>query len=642
MDTEYERSRLEFAKRGLYKPGDVNPEDRGLPQLTPSKVDVGQDWEDTDISPTRHRVAYQMGAAFARKLLLAAVLAVFGSGSYLLWQFFDPMEKPSDKNIIITLDTPVAITPGVSADIIVRVANQNRVALEASSLAVVFPSGTRVALDTGTDLKEETKALGAIMPGEAVEYRTKAVFLGEENEEKSILARLDFRFENMNSSFSKEESRPVRMLASPVNLTMNMLKEVNAGQIIDIGVTAVSNTSIPLRDVLLKIDYPQGFSFDSAEPKPSFGNNIWRVGNLNPSSKFALKIKGVLEGTDTDKRLFRGSVGVGGDKTGRDIVTTYGKVAAETSVERPFIGIALTINGKPAGDALANYGRKVEGVIDWKNNISGRITNAQIDVRLTGVALNRGSVSPDNGGFFRSIDNTIIWDYRGNPALTTLESGERGSVKFSFEPLPPASGNELITNPVITAEVTVRGERISDANVPEEVRTVMAQNVRVVSDVQFVSRALYYAGPFANIGPLPPRPEQETSYTIVWTIVNTSSALHTARVRAILPPYIGWYGSVSPGKEKVSFNKLTNEIVWEAGDIPAGTGISTPPKEVAFQVVLTPSVTQVKTEPALLLNQLFTAIDSFTKTELSIKGKPVTTYLSTDPSAALDSREVAP
>ena len=50
METEYESSRIERAKRGLYKPlqGEV-PKEEYHQELTPTNIEVASDWGDTTI-----------------------------------------------------------------------------------------------------------------------------------------------------------------------------------------------------------------------------------------------------------------------------------------------------------------------------------------------------------------------------------------------------------------------------------------------------------------------------------------------------------------------------------------------------------------------------------------------------------------
>ena len=643
MDTEYDRSRIERLKRGLYDPEEGRAKNKRGTTLSPSDIEVANDWKDTTIVKGENEGESGSGRIGILKILvIVAALSAFSSGGYLLYKYFDPLANPSEKNIEIAFDVPIGVTSGVPVDLVIHITNKNRVALAYADLSLSYPRGTRSGDSPDQDLRDEKKPFGAIAPGEVVLYRTKAIFLGEENSEKEIRATLEYRFEGINSVFAKAEVRPVRLLAAPINLVVNMQKEINAGRPLELSVGATSNTVIPLRDVFVKIEYPLGFTYAEADPKPDFGTNIWRVGTILPAGKFALKVRGIVSGDDMEEKVFHTSVGVGSDKTARDIDTIYGKVLSAISVMRPFVGIELVLNGKPAGDTPVPFGARVEGSIHWKNNLNVKIERAQIEVRLRGVALNRSSIGARNGGFYRSLDDVIIWDERGDPALGVLEAGERGSASFYFQPFPPVSGSQFLLNPTITVEVTVSGKRISEEGVPEEVKSVKVESVRVSSAVQFASRAVYYVGPFVNSGPVPPKVEQETTYTVIWSIVNTSNSISNARVRAVLPVYMKWYGSVSPSKENLVYDRNTNEISWSPGDIPAGTGIGKPPREVAFQLLLTPSLSQVKTAPPLITGTTFTGTDSFTGVSIKQEKPNISTTLSTDPSAARDTDLVVP
>lgn len=641
MDTEYESSRIERAKRGLYSSGKEEGPAEYRQELTPSPIEVGTDWGETTI--VREHVVKKGAGIFLLKLLVAfAVLTTFTSGGYLLYQIFDPFSKPSDKNIIISFDLPVGITPGVPADITVKVNNQNRIPLEYANLSLIYPSGTRDGGDSNKDLRDQKKVLGEIAAGQEVSFQTKAIFLGEENTDKELRALLEFRFKNINSVFTKEEVRPVHVTASPVNLSVDTLKEVNSGQDISLSINALSNTVIPLRDVLIKVEYPLGFTYADADPKPTFGNNIWRIGVMTPASKLNIKVKGVLVGEDTQERVFHTTVGVGGDQSARDVSVSYGKVLSSVILQRPFIGITLLMNNKKAEDATAEFGRKVEGVVQWTNNLSTKIINAQIEVHFSGVALDRATLHSSQGGFFRSSDNTIFWDERGNPVLAELEAGESGSVGFTFYPMPSVTGNKVLTNPVITADVTVRGKRLSESGVPEEIKTEIAQDVKVTSQAQMTSRVVHFVGPITNRGPMPPKVDQETTYTVIWDIVNTSNTINDPVVKAIIPPYVSWGGAVYPNTENVTYDKSTNQITWLPGNIVAGTGVNTAPREASFQIIFTPSLSQLKSSPMLLNKTTFSGTDSFTGQTVSQEKTDLSTVLSTDPKAVQDDSVVVP
>ena len=52
------------------------------------------------------------------------------------------------------------------------------------------------------------------------------------------------------------------------------------------------NASKPASSMLVKIDYPTGFQFTSSKPEPSFGNNIWNLGDLSPGAENNILING--------------------------------------------------------------------------------------------------------------------------------------------------------------------------------------------------------------------------------------------------------------------------------------------------------------------------------------------------------------
>ena len=111
---------------------------------------------------------------------------------------------------------------------------------------------------------------------------------------------------------------------------------------------------------------------------------------------------------------------------------------------------------------------------------------------------------------------------------------------------------------------------------------------------------------------MPPKEKEETTYTIVWQVTNGTNEISNATIRSTLPTYITWKGVVSSDSENVIYNELGGEVVWNAAKIEAGAGITREPKEVAFQVGLIPSVTQVNKSPVLITETTLTAMDDFT------------------------------
>ena len=84
METEYESSRIERAKRGLYKPlqGEVHKEEYHQ-ELSPTDIDVASDFGDTTIV-TERKATKNYGALILKIVVIVAMLSTVASGGYLL------------------------------------------------------------------------------------------------------------------------------------------------------------------------------------------------------------------------------------------------------------------------------------------------------------------------------------------------------------------------------------------------------------------------------------------------------------------------------------------------------------------------------------------------------------------------------
>jgi len=92
-------------------------------------------------------------------------------------------------------------------------------------------------------------------------------------------------------------------------------EEAISGQDIAFTATIKSNSANIIRNVMLEVEYPFGFEFDSASPEPVFAN---KVGGLSGPSLKSIAIKLIY---DVRKALPKiPIIGTGGVLTGRDAI----------------------------------------------------------------------------------------------------------------------------------------------------------------------------------------------------------------------------------------------------------------------------------------------------------------------------------
>ncbi|KKQ33879.1 MAG: hypothetical protein US50_C0069G0003 [Candidatus Nomurabacteria bacterium GW2011_GWB1_37_5] len=119
---------------------------------------------------------------------------------------------------------------------------------------------------------------------------------------------------------------------------------------------------------------------------------------------------------------------------------------------------------------------------------------------------------------------------------------------------------------------------------------------------------------------------------MVWGLSNTTNDVARAEVRAKLPPFsVKWLGKISPTSENVSYNDASKEVVWRVGNIPRGTGLNGNPREVSFQIELTPSIAQIGSVPPLLEESVLTGEDTFANVTLKSTRSKIDTRISSDP-----------
>jgi hypothetical protein len=597
--------------------------------LTPHDIKVETDWSTTVSTPTTKKKYVEVSAF---KFVLGWIILMFmGSIGFLLYKVLDdPSARPSDKNVGLNIEGPVSVAAGEPVEFTVSVANKNKVSLAYATLVITYPEGARSPADITKPLREEKKILGEIKAGADGIYRTKAIFLGEEKTDKNVLISLEYRLDGVNSSLEKRTEYIVNISASPINVTVETLREVNNGGDLELKINLVANTRESLNDVLFKIDYPFGFVFKEASQKPSFQNNVWKLGKVDQGSKQTIVVRGTLSGEDGQEKVFRTYTGTQGRQE-YEIETVYGSLLSGVVIKKPFLAINLDVNGKEIEPYVANFGEALSASIIWKNNLATRVTDAEVEVTLRGTPLDRRSIEPGFGGFYRSSDDTIVWNERETPALAQIDAGKTGEVSFLFRALPAQTKERLLRNPEITLDVTIRGKRTSESGVPEEIRTVVTRTIHFTTDVKFASRLVYFDGPIKNAGPIPPRVGQQTTYTVIWSVMNTSNNVDDAVVSSRLPSYVTWENAIDPQAEDIIYDENRGTITWNVGQVTAGTGIISPIKQVAFQISVTPSLGQLGKSPDVLFESLFTGEDNFTNAPIERSASKLNTSAPTDP-----------
>lgn len=626
--------KLDALKNKLYSPNSPDVVNKRVQPLTEKQTLTPHDWVHEKSSTDE--IVFEIPAKKQSKFgawVFAALALIFCVASFAFAWFYIINKGGAGENVSIQVTGPVSTPGGKEFSIDVTVENRNNFAIDLVDLVIEYPPGTKDAVDITKDIGTYREGLGTLESGASVTRTVKAILFGSEREKQQILAKAEYHIPNSNAVFEKSKLIDVLIETGPVEFVLETLKEAIINQEVELNLRVRSNTDQDLKNLVVKAEYPAGFSFLSSTPAPAEGNNVWTIENLGALSTSTIKIKGIFSGEASTERFFRFEGGVADKRDPTKLAGIFASSLEGVKLVKPFLGVILKVNDEESeGDVVTTAGKMLAMKIEFTNNLDVPITDAAINVKLEGQVLDKRNVNAYNG-FYRSNENKITWNKSSNPDMVRLDPGKSGFVSLSFSSLPFSASAPLIKNQEIIMDISAAASRPTDNNVPEEIKSTIIKRIKIESDVALTARAVYSIGPFANTGPLPPKPEQKTTYTIIWTLTNTSNDVNNVFVTGQLPPYVSWNNIVSPENERITYDEKTGKVSWNVGTITSGTGFTKPAKEIAFQLTLFPSVNQLGEVPFLIQDIALTGVDSFTKTTITRElTDNVTIRMTTDPS----------
>jgi hypothetical protein len=616
-----DQAQIDEMRKRLYDRGAV-VEETVRHQLSDVKVNVSRDWttpssEEEDVQePTKPKRHYRSFLLIGSSLIFIIVTSISG------FMFFYGGNQISSDNIEIAFDGPSVIGGGEELAIEVAVSNQNIVPIESATLILRYPTGTRSIGDIPRNLFEERIPIEDIEPGTVKNIPISVIIFGEENTEKQIEATIEYRVDGSNGVFYKDaEALAFRINSSPLALRIDNIEKVASGQMVDITMTAVSNASTPLSDVLITASYPNGFTYESSNPVPIYGQNVWRIDELMPEESTSIKIQGIVSGLTEETFRINFTAGPENPDNQYLVGATLAEGWADYVIERPFIDVAISIDGDKSRDVVLSEGADSSVIINITNTLDETVYDMAVEVVTGGNALNENSIQSSKG-FYDSNTDTVRWGPANNSSFSQILPGDSRSLEFKVVPGTnrTTSSYDLVVN--------VYARRVAESSAVETLIGTLKAEAKYSSSVMLGSQVN------VKTGSIPPQVGKETTYTLTMVAEAGANDVTGAIVETSLPVYVNWLDEYDAEGE-VTYNSVSKKLQWAVGDISSGQR-----KEMVFPVSILPSASQIRTSPVLLNGQSIRANDRFTSALLQDSVPAVTTRLSSELGYAKDDGEV--
>ncbi|MDP2641034.1 MAG: hypothetical protein Q8P39_00625 [Candidatus Yanofskybacteria bacterium] len=541
-------------------------------------------------------------------LLLAA-----GSAGVWWWQ----SNSYSKEILKLEILAPENVQAGEEFTYIVKWKNNGNVRLENPVLMFEFPKG---AIPSNQDRMRVSQELEAIYPGQERTTHFPARLFGKEGEVKEARAELSYSPKDLSASYRSETSTITRISSVPLSFDFDIPSRVEQRQQFEFNLNYFSQSSYPLSDLRVQIEYPEQFEFASASPLP-LGTNEWRIGVLNQGDGGRITVRGFLKGGLQDVHIFKASIGSW--KEGE--FTLLKEIHKGVEIGEPNIALSYRINGSESH--IASPGETLRFEVFFRNVGRRNLENLFLAVNLDGRPLNFETITAPRGSFTPG-DTGISWDARNVPKLRFLGQQEEGSVEFwvtmqeDWQVFSPQDKDFTLTTRVTLSDT----ERVF--------------STKVAGSLKVTQQAIYQDVIIPNSGPVPPQIGSSTTYTIRWEAQSQYTDKEDVKVKARLPRGVEMTGVFVPSDVSLTFDSNSREVVWDIGRIQSGTGTLTDPARVSFQVRLIPREDQGGQIIPLIEEARISGTDTFVNQEVSSTAFAVNTTLPHDPTVASEQGRV--
>ncbi len=543
----------------------------------------------------------------SKKIIFIVLVVIIAVGFFGFWYYRDTIF--SKQILKLEILGPDTAKMGDEVVYTVKYKNNGNFVLESPKLIFKLPDNS-LTEDGKTRLTQDLKD---IYPGDEDFVQFKVRLLGKEGDLKVAHAWLSYIPKNLSARYESNTTFTTKIDAVPITLGFDLVGKVEKGKEIAYSINYFSNIDYPLENLSVKVDFVNGFNFESADPT-SLDNSEWKLNTLNKAQGGRINIKGLIN-ADTGNRLsFSAKLGMWQD--GSFIVLK--EANQDVEVINPLLFISEQINN--SNNYIASPGEDLHYEIFLRNIGSTPFDNLFVISRLDGLAFDLSTLKSKEGQV-RSNDNLIIWDSKQVSQLKHLDSQQEVKVEFDVKlknnwvPSDSEKNNMFIKNKVNVSDIS------------QEFDTKVNSNLEL-------SQKAYYSNQegIENSGTIPPEVNKTTTYTIIWQVKNYFNDVKNVKVKAVLPENVVLTAKILPDSQVSNFSldSTSREIVWSVGNLLAGTGVTNSQPTVIFQIALTPSLIQKGNLAGLIRNTTISGEDQSTGTLISSMVPAVNTDLPDD------------
>ena len=569
-------------------------------------------------SPKQNKILIIFSVVFLAILILSSAVFYFWLTSF-------------KKSLIdFNISGPAQVPSGEAGTYVISYWNNTNQILQNAALVLRYPQDAVV----GDNKIIQNIDLGSIGIGGGGKQEITLAFMGPDKSIQKLEASLSYKPQNTSSTFENEASKEVAMNGSALSIDFKT-PEITLPNVKNVYVIHYkNNTDKVFQDVSIEATYPNEFNFVSSNQAPAKNNDTWNLGDLNPNEEGDITILGILK--NAQNANFELAIGV--IKNSR--FYKFSQNSSQINLAALPLKIDISVNDQ--SNLAVNPGDYLQFKIHYENDAGIVLSDVILKAKLDGLMYDFSSLKAS--GYFNGVDNTITWNAGNLPDFKSLSPNSSGDVEFQIKVKPRYSIRTFRDkNFLLQVSAVMETPTVPPFLAVKSLSVASDLAIKINTKTELKTKGYYFDSTIKNSGPLPPKVNQTTTYTIHWQITNYSNNINNTIVKAVLPEGVSWLNKkTGVGVATLEYNDRTNELTWNVGEVAAGTGVLLDTYEVVFQVGLTPAANKVNMIVPILGESTLTGNDTFTGNDILVTAPELKTDLPDDSGVGFSKSRVQP
>lgn len=528
--------------------------------------------------------------------ITVGIIIIAGLAAFAFWP--QKEERTQKAKVEMTIDAPETSQAGGEIVYKVKILNQDPSKLVDMNLELIYDEGVTYSNSTpkAENLSGSSFAIPDLSPGQSVALIIKTVAQGNVNDDKKLVARLRYRFDNFNSPFSLEASHTTKLVAADVVLDLSGPEETNNSEVAKYDLFYRNSSDKNIDNARIQITYPEGFTYGSASPEPSLSNNVWNLGTLRANANGKISFQGSFKTARSGQSFdFKAELLVLDDNSDYFVQSS---TSFTTGIATKPLSVEAKTTGSVGAGGVVKPGDNVNFELRFQNNTQVVNTGVQVVVQIESDAIEGGSIKTESGYV---QDQTVTWNGSSLSSLSSLNPNDSGVVKFSFKVRNPAV-DSTDENLVILIKPRIKSNQNNTFLPGAEVSLKISSPLSISGAVEHVG------------GSLPPMVGKESSFKVGVYLENSSNNYRDGVLTGSIPVGVTLDTSSFTQSERnlVKFDSTTGKLTWNLGQLLAYAGNGAAERKLEFTVKTVPSSSQAGQTITLFKNITFSATDDFT------------------------------